>query len=516
LPSRLVENCEVWRQPCRRRVCSQQIEAKGVEGPHRNAIGVCAQELRESLTQLGRCLARESDGRDLIRRGGAAVYQARNSFHQGARFASARARHNEQRPLAMGDGCFLFEIGTGDRVRRAFFTCRTHRGLGLGLLALGVLLLQPGLLDHGCQAEQDVYLAASPSDLGYFGGDPQRVTIAGESADSISVSAQMASPLSKSLIAGAIGESGSIIGALSAQPLAEAEQIGVKFAAGLRPGEAPSLAALRSMSAEQLLEATAKPGVPWFRPTVDGYFFPTDPPRVFAAGEQAHVPLLAGSNSEEMTSAAVLGSDKPTVESYRKALQRLYPGKADEVFKLYPAANEQEVLDAAQDLAGDRFIAYSTWKWIDLATYYKQVNTMFNGIFLFMGIIVFFMVLMSSVNTLLMSMFERTREIGTMLAMGTPGIWIVALFMLEATLLGLMGAIAGVVGGNLIGVLINASGLHMPPPPGYTASISFRVLHVPAQMIGSSLLVIVSLALASIVPAIRASRLKITEALSHV
>jgi len=59
-------------------------------------------------------------------------------------------------------------------------------------------------------------------------------------------------------------------------------------------------------------------------------------------------------------------------------------------------------------------------KWIDLATYYKQVNSMFNGIFLFMGIIVFFMVLMSSVNTLLMSMFERTREIGTMLPWHAP------------------------------------------------------------------------------------------------
>jgi len=103
-------------------------------------------------------------------------------------------------------------------------------------------------------------------------------------------------------------------------------------------------------------------------------------------------------------------------------------------------------------------------KWIDLATYYKQVNTMFNGIFLFMGIIVFFMVLMSSVNTLLMSMFERTREIGTMLAMGTPRAWIVALFMLEAALLGLVGAIVGIVGGNLVGALINAAGLHMPPP----------------------------------------------------
>jgi putative ABC transport system permease protein len=155
-------------------------------------------------------------------------------------------------------------------------------------------------------------------------------------------------------------------------------------------------------------------------------------------------------------------------------------------------------------------------KWIDLATYYKQVRTLFNGIFLFMGLIVFFMVLMSSVNTLLMTMFERTREIGSMLAMGTPRSWIVALFMAEAVLIGVIGAIAGIAAGNLLGVLINASGLHMPPPPGYTVPIPFRVELVPGLMIGSSILVILSLALASILPAIRASRLQIAEALAHV
>jgi putative ABC transport system permease protein len=155
-------------------------------------------------------------------------------------------------------------------------------------------------------------------------------------------------------------------------------------------------------------------------------------------------------------------------------------------------------------------------KWIDLAAYYKQVRTMFNGIFLFMGLIVFLMVLMSSVNTLLMAMLERTREIGTMLAMGTPRAWVVALFIVEATLLGALGAIVGLAGGNLLGALINSAGLHMPPPPGYTVQISFRVLHVPSLMIGSSLMVVVSLACASILPAIRASRLQIAEALSHV
>jgi para-nitrobenzyl esterase len=144
--------------------------------------------------------------------------------------------------------------------------------------------------------------------------------------------------------------------------------MGVKFAASLGQGDAPSLAALRAMSAEQLLEATAKPGTPRFTPTVDGYFFPKDPAQIYAAGEQARVPLLAGSNSEEMGYFAVLGREKPTIENYRKALERLYGGKAEEVFKLYPASNETEVMDAAQDLAGDRFISYSTWKWVDWAT----------------------------------------------------------------------------------------------------------------------------------------------------
>jgi para-nitrobenzyl esterase len=240
----------------------------------------------------------------------------------------------------------------------------------LGFLALPELDMEG--IPSGNFGLQDMQAALKwvRENIGAFGGDPDNITIFGESAGAHAIGLLMSSPRSRGLFHKAVMESGAWWDRNHGSLLTfdEARQFGDSFK--IKVG-ANSVAELREIPPQSLVDASPfsfnqDPGIDNFSPNIDGYVLPTAPGYAFQNGQQMKIPLMAGWNADEQFDFLGLALPHQNAVQYKSAAEILFTCRMPEFLSLYPDSSNASLNASSGALVGDMMIREQTWEAADI------------------------------------------------------------------------------------------------------------------------------------------------------
>ena len=260
--------------------------------------------------------------------------------------------------FASGSGACPIYDGEGIAKEGIVYVTINYRVNVFGFLAHSELTAESPTKSSGNYGLMDQIAALKwvNENISAFGGDPNKVTIAGQSAGSFSVQALVASPLTKGLFRGAIAQSGAMTGRPSVA-LADAEQTGKKLSDKIN---AKSISALRALSADSILKLANTLPFGSFFPIIDGYVLPTDVRKIFETGKHNDIAIMLG---WVMGDADLAMGSPQSAEKFREMATATYGEKVDEFNQLLPSATDDELKRSQGKLALLRFAGFPDYEW---------------------------------------------------------------------------------------------------------------------------------------------------------
>ena len=254
-----------------------------------------------------------------------------------------------------GAGCAIYD-GKEMAEKDVVFVSINYRVGVFGFLAHPELTKESGYGASGNYALLDMIASLKwvKENIAAFGGDPNQVTIAGQSAGAFAVNHLCASPLAKGLFKGAIAQSGGSVLTSALRPttsLQQAENMGLDFAKKLN---ARSIEDLRKLSAQNIFNA--KQGLTY--PIEDGYVLPSSIADIYANGKQNDVALILGWNLDDKVTGPPVKA-----EAYKQQLQKQFGTNADKVLQYYPATNDVIAAASQDNLSRDGFFGVQGYAW---------------------------------------------------------------------------------------------------------------------------------------------------------